>query len=87
MTALGLMHRAGELGSLVPDQLSVTGFDDIPFAAFARPPLTTVRQPRRDMGRQAMRLLFALLSGEEAEKTSIISGDLIVRGSTASRIA
>src|SRR3982751_2540072 len=85
MTALGLMHRAQELGMRVPDALSVTGFDDIPFAAFAGPPLTTVRQPRRDMGRQAMRLLFALLSGEQPEKTSIINGELIVRGSTAPR--
>ncbi len=83
MTAIGLMRRAQELGISVPEELSVTGFDDIPFAAFARPPLTTVRQPRRDMGRQAMKLLFALLSGEPAEKTSVIDGELIERGSTA----
>ncbi|MFL6447615.1 MAG: LacI family DNA-binding transcriptional regulator [Bryobacteraceae bacterium] len=83
MTALGLMQRAQELGISVPGELSVTGFDDIPFAAFAMPPLTTVRQPRREMGRQAMRLLFARLSDEPAEKTSVINGELIVRGSTA----
>ena len=85
MTALGLMHRAQERGIAVPKELSVTGFDDIPFAAFAGPPLTTVRQPRRDMGRQAMQLLFALLDGEEAQRTSVINGELIVRGSTAPR--
>src|SRR3954453_11983139 len=68
-TALGVMHHAEELGISVPADLSVTGFDDIPFAAFTRPSLTTVRQPRRDMGRRAMRLLFALLNGEPAEKT------------------
>jgi DNA-binding LacI/PurR family transcriptional regulator len=83
MTALGLIHRAQELGIGVPEELSVTGFDDIPFAAFARPPLTTIRQPRREMGREAIRLLFALLDGEEAQKTSVINGELIVRGSTA----
>jgi len=83
MTALGLIHRAQELGIAVPEELSVTGFDDIPFAAFTRPPLTTIRQPRREMGREAMRLLFALLDGEEAQKTSVINGELIVRGSTA----
>jgi DNA-binding LacI/PurR family transcriptional regulator len=71
------------LGIAVPEELSVTGFDDIPFAAFTRPPLTTIRQPRREMGREAMRLLFALLDGEEAQKTSVINGELIVRGSTA----
>jgi len=87
VTALGLMHHAEELGISVPEELSVTGFDDIPFAAFTRPSLTTVRQPRRDMGRRAMRLLFALLNGEPAEKTSVINGELIVRGSTASRSA
>jgi DNA-binding LacI/PurR family transcriptional regulator len=87
VTALGLMHHAEELGISVPEELSVTGFDDIPFAAFTRPSLTTVRQPRRDMGRRAMRLLFALLDGEAAEKTSVINGELIVRGSTAPRSA
>src|SRR3954451_16350194 len=64
MTALGLMRRAQELRISVPGELSVTGFDDIPFAALTGPPLTTVKQPRRDMGRQAMELLFALLNGE-----------------------
>lgn len=83
MTALGVMQRAQELGITVPDELSVTGFDDIAFAEFARPPLTTIRQPRRDMGRRAMELLLALLSGEPAEKTSVIRGELIVRASTA----
>jgi DNA-binding LacI/PurR family transcriptional regulator len=84
MTALGLVQRAQELGISVPGDLSVTGFDDIPFAAFAGPPLTTIRQPRRDMGRRAMKLLFALLNGAPAEKTHIIHGELIVRNSTAS---
>jgi DNA-binding LacI/PurR family transcriptional regulator len=85
VTALGLMHHAEELGISVPGELSVTGFDDIPFAAFTRPSLTTVRQPRRDMGRRAMRLLFALLDREPVEKTLVINGELIVRGSTAPR--
>ena len=47
--ALGALHRAYERGVRVPDDLSVTGFDDIPFAAASIPALTTVRMPVREM--------------------------------------
>jgi DNA-binding LacI/PurR family transcriptional regulator len=83
VSAIGLLKTAEEEGVAVPDTLSVTGFDDIFFAALARPALTTVRQPRREMGRRAMELLLALLSGTAAEKTAVIRGELIVRDSTA----
>jgi LacI family repressor for deo operon, udp, cdd, tsx, nupC, and nupG len=83
MSALGLLRVAEEHGITVPDALSVTGFDDIFFAALARPALTTVRQPRRGMGRKAMKLLLAIFNSSPAEKAVVIRGDLIVRGSTA----
>ena len=83
ISALGLLRVAKEQGIVVPDALSVTGFDDIAFAALARPALTTVRQPRREMGRKAAELLLAIFDDSPAEKAVVIRGDLIVRESTA----
>lgn len=83
MSALGLLKVAEECGIAVPDALSVTGFDDISFAALARPALTTVRQPRCEMGRKATELLLAIFNDSPTEKAVVIRGDLIVRGSTA----
>ena len=84
MSALGVFRVAEERGIAVPDQLSVTGFDDILFAALVRPALTTVRQPRREMGRKATELLLEILGGSPVEKALVIRGELIVRRSTAS---
>ena len=84
MSALGLLKVAEERGIVIPHALSVTGFDDIFFAALARPALTTIRQPRREMGRKAMELLLAIFNGSPAEKAAVIRGDLMIRGSTAS---
>jgi DNA-binding LacI/PurR family transcriptional regulator len=83
VSALGLLKVAEEHGIGVPVNLSVTGFDDIVFAAWTRPSLTTVRQPRCEMGRKATEMLLKLVSGSPAEKAVIIPGELIVRQSTA----
>jgi len=83
MTAMGVLRAANECGWDVPRQLSVVGFDDLFFAPMLNPPLTTIHQPRQEIGRVAMRLLLALLEGRPAEKTIRIRGDLVVRGSTA----
>lgn len=83
MSALGLLQVAEEGHIPVPDQLSVTGFDDIFFAALARPALTTIRQPRREMGREAVKMLLHLLQGTSEQKAVAIRGDLILRKSTA----
>jgi len=82
MSALGLLCEAGKRHLRIPRDLSVAGFDDLFFASLLTPPLTTVHQPRREMGQRSMQLLLALLKGEAAEKTAIIRGKLIVRGST-----
>jgi DNA-binding LacI/PurR family transcriptional regulator len=83
VSALGLLRAAEERGIAVPGALSVTGFDDILYAALARPALTTVRQPRREMGRKATELLLETFGGSPAEKAVVIGGELIVRHSTA----
>ena len=61
------------------------GFDDIDVAAYVDPPLTTLRQPRAEMGARAMRLLLALLDGKthrSASQPTILQGQLVIREST-----
>jgi DNA-binding LacI/PurR family transcriptional regulator len=76
--ALGVLDAAAERGIAVPDRLSVVGFDDIPEAARATPPLTTITQPHRRKGSEAVRLL---LDGEGASNVEL-PVDLTVRAST-----
>jgi len=59
LMAAGVLAAAAELGRRVPEDLSVVGFDDLPFAADLGPALTTVRLPLREMGERAMELLLA----------------------------
>jgi DNA-binding LacI/PurR family transcriptional regulator len=83
MTALGALRAAEVCGVGIPDKLSIAGFDDLFVASYTSPPLTTVRQPKQEMGRRAMSILLALLSGEEQESQVKLPGELIIRGSTA----
>lgn len=82
MTALGAMRAIRARGLRVPEDVSVTGFDDLFFAAYLQPPLTTVRQPMRRMGQMAMENLLKLLSGEESVAQIKVEAELIVRAST-----
>jgi DNA-binding LacI/PurR family transcriptional regulator len=83
MTALGVMDAAAALGLSIPRELSVVGFDDLFFTSALQPPLTTLRQPKREMGRKSMELLLALLKEQPAERAELVRGELIIRGSTA----
>jgi DNA-binding LacI/PurR family transcriptional regulator len=86
MTALGAMRAIRARGLKVPEDVSVTGFDDLFFAAYLTPALTTVRQPMRRMGQMAMENLFKLMSGQTSGQDSVVQikveAELIVRGST-----
>ena len=77
--AIGILEAAAERGISVPGELSVAGFDDVPEAAKADPPLTTIRQPHQAKGSEAVRLL---LEGPEAESV-LLPIELVVRASTA----
>jgi DNA-binding LacI/PurR family transcriptional regulator len=83
MSALGVLQEAERRRLSVPSDLSVVGFDDIFFAGLLHPPLTTVRQPKKQIGRRAMELLLAVLRNESTEKTVVIKGELVIRGSTS----
>jgi len=77
---LGSLHR---LGRRIPEDVAVVGFDDIPMAATAEPPLTTIRQPTGEIARTALRALFARIRYPNAEPREInVSAKLIVRAST-----
>ena len=82
--AIGAMRAARDLGLRIPDDLSVVGFDDIDLAAHVDPPLTTVHQPIRQKGADAVRLLLAEVEQREANRPEHIRLEtrLIVRGST-----
>ncbi len=83
MTALGALRAVRALNRRVPLDVSVVGFDDIPLAGYLDPPLTTVRQPMYEMGRQAMHTLLTLLRGQSAPSAITMSGELVVRRSSA----
>ncbi|MGI8704027.1 MAG: LacI family DNA-binding transcriptional regulator [Candidatus Limnocylindrales bacterium] len=81
--ALGALEAALGAGLSVPRDLSVVGFDDIPEAAGATPPLTTVHEPHLEKGLKAGEILVALLAGEEFPSVVTLPTRLIVRGSSA----
>ncbi len=88
MLAIGVLRGLQQLGIQVPEDFSVTGFDNILFSAYTNPPLTTFDQPKRSIGQEATRLLLGLLhSGEEnitgTSKIRVLKGRLLVRKSTA----
>src|SRR6185436_3581928 len=79
--AMGVIEAARSLGLRVPDDVSVTGFDDTVTASTSDPPLTTVHQPHADKGAAAVRLL---LGGPEAPQREItFPVQLVIRSSTA----
>lgn len=82
MTALGAMRAIRERGLRVPEDVSVTGFDDLFFAEYLEPALTTVRQPMRRMGEMAMENLMKLMSGKDAVAQVKVGAELVVRKST-----
>lgn len=82
--AMGVMEycRSHDIG--IPDELSLVGFDDIRFAQYTNPPLTTVYQPTKEIGRTAMQLLLELLSEKKiTKKNRVLPTKLIIRDSTA----
>jgi LacI family transcriptional regulator len=86
LMAAGVLAAAAEAGRQVPRDLSVIGFDDLPFAADLNPALTTVRLPLREMGESAMKLLLSgAVDPEQDPEARVVAmpTELVVRGSTA----
>lgn len=85
LLALGLLQEMTRQGLRVPDDIAIVGYDDIDFAAAAAVPLTSVRQPRHQLGRTAAELLLAEASGEpgHVHQQILFQPELVVRSSTA----
>jgi LacI family transcriptional regulator len=80
-TALGVMHALAGRGLRVPDDVAVTGFDDVPVARHLHPTLTTVRQPIQELGATAFDVLYSRISGTAGEADVVLPVRLIVRES------
>jgi LacI family transcriptional regulator, repressor for deo operon, udp, cdd, tsx, nupC, and nupG len=81
--AIGIVRTLSSAGVRVPEDISVAGFDDIEFAAAAQPALTTIHQPRRELGQTAATVLIDLLQGRSAAKRIRLKTELITRDSVA----
>jgi LacI family transcriptional regulator len=81
MMALGAIAYCREVGLDVPTDIGIVGFDDIPSAVLMTPPLTTVRQPGRELGVAAVRVLLDRADGLDPERSIMLPADLVVRGS------
>ncbi|WP_158782234.1 DNA-binding transcriptional regulator CytR [Pantoea sp. BAV 3049] len=82
--ALGAMSQAKNMGLRIPQDLSLIGFDDIELSRYSDPQLTTVAQPRFNIGREAMNLLLEQLQGRPVNSGSrLLDFELKIRGSTA----
>jgi DNA-binding LacI/PurR family transcriptional regulator len=82
LMAAGALRALRAAGRRVPEDVAVVGFEDSAVARYAQPPLTTVRQPIEEMGRQATRMLLAKIAGETGGMHLILDVDLVERAST-----
>ena len=80
--ALGVLEALREKGLRVPEQVSVTGFDNIHLAEFTHPPLTTVDVPRGEIGRLTFEALVAESDGSRPEREIMVEPRLVIREST-----
>ncbi|SFC35185.1 transcriptional regulator, LacI family [Nocardioides terrae] len=83
LVALGLLQHATTTGLQVPEQLAIVGYDDIEFAAAAAVPLTSVRQPRQELGRAAADLVLDEAGNPQHEHRQVVfTPELVARAST-----
>lgn len=84
MMAIGAMKQAKSMGYKVPEDLSVMGFDNVEFSQYCEPALTTVSQPRYDIGKQALLLLLDSIKGQDVPSGSrLLNADIVIRESVA----
>lgn len=69
--AAAILHEALRRGISIPDDLQIIGYDDIPLSSLLFPPLSTIRQPAYDMGKEAAKLLIAIVNNEIIEHKNI----------------
>jgi LacI family repressor for deo operon, udp, cdd, tsx, nupC, and nupG len=86
LMALGMVHGLRSAGLDIPKDISVVGFDDINVIRYTAPPLTTVRQPAKDLGKKSMQILLEQLNEQDPSKrrkeSVYLPHELILRSST-----
>jgi DNA-binding LacI/PurR family transcriptional regulator len=82
MVAIGALIACQERGIAVPEELSVIGFDDIRIASYVTPPLTTIQQPKVELGHLATEVMLDLLHNRPG-KNHILQPALVTRASTS----
>ncbi len=80
--AFGAMRALRSAGRLIPDDVAVVGFDDVPASAMTHPPLTTIRQPLYEMGRTAASMVMAAVRGEPIAQRIELPTSLVIRESS-----
>lgn len=90
MTAIGFMQAAVASHLAIPGDLAIVGFDDIPFASYIKPTLTTVAQLKAEMGSRATEMVLAMIEAKAENvnnfKNITVQGELIVRESTGEHV-
>jgi LacI family transcriptional regulator len=87
LMALGALRAAAEAGCSVPSDLAVVGYDDLELSQFTNPPLTTIAQPKKEIGVQAVRLLVERITQNgRPPNRLILPPELIIRRSTQPRL-
>jgi DNA-binding LacI/PurR family transcriptional regulator len=80
--AMGAKSALREAGLRIPEDVSIIGFDDIPWAKYSDPPLTTVRLPAQELASEACMVLLGLMKGSEPkEQHTVLDTELVVRRS------
>ena len=80
-TALGVIHALAQRGIRVPQDVAITGFDDVPVARHLHPPLTTIRQPMQELGAEAFDILYSRISEGGGNADTVLPVELVVRES------
>lgn len=81
--AIGAMQTLKSQGIRIPEDISVTGFDDIAYAKYSDPSLTTISQPAEEMGKMAMDMLLKVIEGEPlSQRECVLPTEFIIRKST-----
>lgn len=81
--AIGAMQTLKNQGIKIPEDMSVTGFDDIAYAKYSDPSLTTISQPAEEMGKMAMDMLLKVIEGEPlSQRECVLPTEFIIRKST-----
>lgn len=87
LIALGMLDAAEALGLACPGEVSLVGFNDMPFVDRLRPPLTTIRVDEYELGMRASRMLLSLIEDPDARlETIMLAPEIVVRGSTSAPV-